>query len=55
MVKITLSLRHMWLKPKYTDVLFAVAASIVLAMTRGMYSFSLALPELPLEPFLSPF
>ncbi len=54
-VKSVLCLRQMWLKPKYTDVLFAVAASIVSAMTLGMYSLSLALPELPFDFFLLAF
>jgi hypothetical protein len=45
----------MWLKPKCTDVLLAVAASMVSAMTRGMYSFSLTSPELPFELFLTAF
>ena len=52
MVKSALCFMHMWLKPKYTEVLFAVAASIVSAMTRGMYSFSLDAPSKLLSFFV---
>ncbi len=48
-------MRHMWSKPKYIDVLLAVAASMVSAMTLGMYNFSLALPRLLFELFLSAY
>ena len=38
-VKIWLCLWHIWPTPKSIEVLFAVVASIISAMTRGTYSF----------------